>query len=223
MKQQLINYIRSGQPCLYFVTHEEMRSLALWREVAAEAGQRIKFRLFRWTYSQGVVCTEPGVNESGEAVAEPMVRCGDFEIPKEGVRIVNPVGTEPLDLGGMMDIFAALPGCERPDDTEGSILLAFDFHLFLGNPDRGEGTNPLLLRRLKDTIALGKATNRVLVIVGCRQVIPPELAKDIVTVEMKLPTREELNPVLEGIAQSAGIQLISPDRECPFWVKHRWS
>src|SRR5258706_9331560 len=65
-----------------------------------------------------------------------------------------PDGTaDPLD---MLTAFAKLP--------EKSVLLARDFHLFLN----GSEPNPLLVRKLKDVLLIGKATSRVFVIAGCQ-------------------------------------------------------
>lgn len=89
--------------------------------------------------------------------------------------------------------FAKLP--------EKSILLLRDFHMFLAEP------NPLLFRLLKDTLALGKASNRVLVIVGCQLRLPPELEKEITVIEFKLPDREQLLGILEAIAAEAKVKL----------------
>ncbi len=88
-----------------------------------------------------------------------------------------------------------------PKLPEKSIVLLNDYHQFLSEP------NPMLTRKFKDVLATGKMTNRVLVIVGCRLRMPPELEKSIVIVEFKLPDRTALNVVLEGIARSAGIEL----------------
>ena len=93
----------------------------------------------------------------------------------------------------MLDKFAGLP--------EKSVLLAKDFHLFTGE------SNPIIVRKLKDALLTAKSSNRVLVILGCQLKLAPELEKEIVVTEFKLPGREELQVVVEAIAESASIQL----------------
>lgn len=108
---------------------------------------------------------------------------------------VNP--TPPFEDGcdpmAMLATFAVLP--------EKSILVLRDFHMFLADP------NPVLFRKLKDALAIGKASNRVLVIVGCQLKLPPELEKEITVIDFKLPDRDQLRTVLQAIAKSAGLEL----------------
>lgn len=83
-----------------------------------------------------------------------------------------------------------------------SIMVLRDYHQFLS----GEAM-PIITRTMKDALVLAKSTNRLLVVMGCRLCIPPELAKEITLVEFGLPSREQLKLVLEGIAKSASIVL----------------
>lgn len=100
---------------------------------------------------------------------------------------------EPLGDNGMLKTFMKLP--------EKSILLARDFHPFM------TGDNPLLTRTIKDALAVGRVSNRVFIVIGCMTKIPPELEKEIAAIEFKLPTKEQLSVVLDGIAKSNGIEL----------------
>ncbi|MEQ2010121.1 MAG: ATPase, partial [Limisphaerales bacterium] len=80
---------------------------------------------------------------------------------------------------------------------EKSLVLLKDFHLFLSDP------NPILLRKLKDTLLLAKMRQKVIVILGCRLCLPPELERELTVIEFQLPGKEELRPVLAGIIESA--------------------
>ena len=84
---------------------------------------------------------------------------------------------------------------------EKSIVLAKDYHLFLAEP------NPILIRKMKDNLAIARTSNRRLVVLGCQFKLMAELEKEFVPVEFKLPDREQLKIVLAGIAASAGIAL----------------
>jgi hypothetical protein len=79
---------------------------------------------------------------------------------------------------------------------EKSVVLLKDFHLYLQDP------NPILLRQLKDTLAVAKTKNRTLVILGCRLCLPPELEREVTVLEFNLPNAEHLNLVLNGILES---------------------
>ncbi len=80
---------------------------------------------------------------------------------------------------------------------ENSVVLLRDFHQFLDNP------NPVLTRMLKDAMRIGKTKGRVIVIVACRLVLPPELERDFVVIDFSLPGKSELGAVLDNIAKSA--------------------
>lgn len=80
---------------------------------------------------------------------------------------------------------------------ENSVILLRDFHQFMETP------NPVLSRMLKDVMRIGKTKGRVVVIVACRLVLPPELERDFVVVEFSLPGKDELGIVLNNIAKSA--------------------
>lgn len=101
-------------------------------------------------------------------------------------------------------------GCEDPIDMlsafeklpQKSVLVCRDLHLHIG-----ADANPFMIRKLKDVLCKAKANKRVLVVTGCRLTMPPELEKEITVIEFKLPTKEQLLPVLQSIAGSAGIEL----------------
>ena len=88
---------------------------------------------------------------------------------------------------------------------ENCIVLLRDFHLFL------EDANPVLLRALKDELARSKTQGRCLIVVGCRQVLPPELEREFVVLDFALPGKAELEQVVAGICESAKVP--KPDGE----------
>ena len=83
---------------------------------------------------------------------------------------------------------------ELPENT---VVLLRDFHLFLDTP------NPVLVRTLKDVLRAAKTKGKTLVVLACRQVLPPELEREFVVLEFALPGRDELGTVLDNIAESA--------------------
>lgn len=93
----------------------------------------------------------------------------------------------------MLEEFAKLP--------EKSIVVCKDLHGFLADP------NPVLFRQIKDSILIGKGSNRVLVIVGAVLKLPIELEKHVTVIDFALPGRDALDTVLTGICGSAGITL----------------
>lgn len=97
------------------------------------------------------------------------------------------------DPFAMLSQFGNLP--------EKSILLLRDFHMVLSEP------NPMVYRKVKDAIALGKSSNRVIIIIGCQLKLPPELEKEITVLEYRLPDREQLLAIVERIADENDVKL----------------
>lgn len=125
------------------------------------------------------------------AVAKALKFSLYFWTPTRG--IMDPAGKQ--GIPDTEDPISALNAFDKLGDMV--ILLMQDFHMFLADP------NPILYRRIKEALLLAKSSNRVLIILGCLLKLPPELEKEITVVELKLPGRQELMVVLEGIAQSA--------------------
>ena len=109
---------------------------------------------------------------------------GLIDVKNKTVKPAN----DPLE---MLEAVGTLP--------EKSVVLLKDFHQFLNDP------NPILLRKLKDTLLHAKLKQKVIVVLGCRLCLPPELEHEITIVEFRLPGKEELRAVLGGIMDSAGI------------------
>ena len=82
---------------------------------------------------------------------------------------------------------------------ENSLLLLKDFHQFL------EEGNPVLLRKVKESLRAGKTKGKTLIILGCRLALPPELQREFAVVEFALPDKTELENVLDNIAASANL------------------
>ncbi len=82
---------------------------------------------------------------------------------------------------------------------ENSLVLLRDFHMFL------EDGNPVLVRAIKDELGRCKTQGKVLVALGCRQVLPPELEREMTVVHFSLPDKSQLGKVLDGICESASL------------------
>ena len=113
--------------------------------------------------------------------------------------IVNVTDKPPTVITDTEDPLAMLQAFEKL--PEKSIVIAKDLHAFL------KDANPVLVRKIKDVLAFAKTSNKVLAIVGASLVLPIELEKEIAVVEFKLPGRDQLLMVMEGIAKSAGIAI----------------
>jgi len=105
-------------------------------------------------------------------------------------------------MGGEDPMEAIMAVAGLPDN---SIILLRDFHMSLNE------AAPMLLRALKEALSHAKTKGKCLVILGCRRILPAELEREFVTVEMALPGRKELGEVLDGICTSAKLAKYKAD------------
>ncbi len=115
--------------------------------------------------------------------------------------LVDTASGRTLQAEDPMEAITAVAGL--PANT---LVLLRDFHAFL------EDGNPLLVRALKDALLTAKTEGRVLLILGCRQVLPPELEREICLVEFTLPEKGRLGSVLDTLCESAGIETPEDER-----------
>ena len=80
------------------------------------------------------------------------------------------------------------------------VVLLRDVQLHLDQND------PLLVRRLKDTLRLAKANGHAVLLLGCRLKLPPELDHEFTQVDFNLPDPAQLGIVLDGIVASASLE-----------------
>jgi SpoVK/Ycf46/Vps4 family AAA+-type ATPase len=120
----------------------------------------------------------------------------------DGIVSVPEEGTDAVSIPDTEDPNAAL--AKFKDLAEKSILVMRDLHAFLrGDP------YPALVRRIKDCMAIGKATTRHIIITGCELRLPIELEKEITTMEFKLPDRATLRDAVDAICETAKVKMKS--------------
>ena len=99
------------------------------------------------------------------------------------------------------------PGSERPEAalealarvTEPALLVLFDPHPFLGDP--------VVVRRLRDLVHITGGRGQAVVLVGPRLNAPLELEKELVVLDVPLPSREEVGRLLALLLKAQGIEL----------------
>lgn len=140
-----------------------------------------------------------------EARAEAIVKAAADELSRplhawsitEGL-----VDTTSGSVRSCPDPVAAL---ERVDALEGnSVVLLRDFAACLAEND------PVVVRKLRDTLRLAKVSGKLLVILGVWKPLFPELEREITRLDLPLPDVEELGQVLDGILQSAELGELNP-------------
>lgn len=179
-RQKIGNYCRAGYAGLYITSYEEKRVEAELAAVAKDIG----FSLYTYTITDSLVGPIGAVDEDGHPIKPTTFNDSDGQ---------------PLSPIGVLDMM--IPKDNKTCVPEKSIILAKDYHLFIGEP------NPVLIRKMKDALESGRFTSRRFVILGCAMKITPELEKEFTPVDFALPDREQLGVILKEIADSAGILL----------------
>ncbi|MDF1862598.1 MAG: AAA family ATPase [Verrucomicrobiales bacterium] len=94
---------------------------------------------------------------------------------------------------------------EQIDDLEGdAVVLLRDFGVHF------EDNDPVLMRKLRDTLRLAKSTGKLLVLLGIWKPLPPELEREITRVDLDLPGPEVFGLVLDTILESAELDDLPP-------------
>jgi ATPase family associated with various cellular activities (AAA) len=86
----------------------------------------------------------------------------------------------------------------------GSIWLLANFHFFLAKPQ--------IIQDLQNYIPTYKAQGITLIIVCPSLEIPPELARDIVTLDFPMPDRGSLEAIVKGFTEAQGVEATEPDK-----------
>ncbi len=109
----------------------------------------------------------------------------------------------PGEAGDPLSAVRALPSLATPDAP--ALLLAFNFHRFLGSPE--------VAQAVAHAVAQGKQNRTFLVIVSPVVQLPAELEKLFVVLEHPLPSREQLAEIAHGVATEPGELPEGDDRE----------
>lgn len=136
---------------------------------------------------------------------EPARKIYDWSCTRglERVDSEEPGGDDLTDPMAMLQTFMGGSGQEQ----RGTVFILHDFHLYLDDP------LPELIRLFKDALEHAKITEKMLILVGCRIVLPTEIEKLVTVVDFKLPTSDELaEVVLDPLAESVGANLSAEDR-----------
>jgi len=85
------------------------------------------------------------------------------------------------------------------DLQDNAVILLRDFGAYLDDKD------PLLHRKMRDTLRNARTTGKLLILLGVWKPLAPELEREITRLDLALPGPVELDLVLNGIIESAGL------------------
>ena len=122
---------------------------------------------------------------------------------EQGLQIPGQTNGQTQDTGGS-DPLAAIRAINALATPEGSaILVLVNFHRFLNSPE--------IIQAIAKQIHAGKNNRTFLVILSPLVQIPPELEKQVIVVDHELPTREQAEKIIFGIANGEGEKPEGPE------------
>lgn len=100
---------------------------------------------------------------------------------------------DPLDAFQLLEDLFNAENCRH-------VVLFRDLQLHMDQND------PMLVRRIKDTLRIAKAKGHAVILLGCRLKLPVELEHEITQIDFSLPDAAQLRQVLDGVIVSAKIK-----------------
>lgn len=196
MSSVFCNYAKAGYPLLWVETHEEYRAMNRYCQelekvklVNEKTKEEEHYVTFAWDIVDGVrqVNAENGLLAHGKSIK----------------------GTAADDAGEKPAALKALEWLEdeAPDNT---ILFLKDYHSFVGKESR---ITSIITRKIRNLIPNFKACGKVIAIISPIKDIPVEIEKEISVVPFRLPDREQLKLVLQGVCESADAKYPKEDQE----------
>jgi len=120
-----------------------------------------------------------------------------------GLQIPGQTNGQTIDAGGN-DPLAAIRALNALATPDGSALLVLvNFHRFLNSPE--------VIQSVARQIVTGKTNRTFIVVLSPVVQIPPELEKQFIVLEHELPTREQLESLISGIATGEGEKPDGPE------------
>ena len=203
-ERELETYIMARYPLISFVTSEERRAILLLLDIAA----RRKLDVYAWSVTRGI--QEWSRDETGELQVAKTDRYTVFngesfvetDVQEDGpeglLSFASALAVNPSSYEVAAEFEAA--GGEK----NGAIIIACDFHPFMDDYR--------IVRSLREVIQEFPSKAKTLVLLGPVEKVPPELEKALVSVDLELPSLEELGAIVDRLAQSAEIAVESGDR-----------
>ena len=147
---------------------------------------------------------------AGLFLCTPEETRAEAEVKAAAEELHRPLHAWSLTTGFIDTTSGSVRDCPDPvealaqiDSLEGDCLVLLrDFGQLLEDKD------PLLTRKLRDTLSRAKADGKVLILLGVWKPLPDELAREITRIDLELPGSEQLGNVLDGILESAGIEAL---------------
>lgn len=180
------NYIKAGYPILWVKSYEEHRVLVeyiadLAKNKKKDAKNETLYQTFTWDVPDGI--RPAGIKEGVFATGIPL-------------KMKKDDGEADTNLDPMIPLIWLDEIAE-----ENTVLFLKDYHPFLQKEFQD---SVLIKRKIRNLISKFKAQGKTMVILSSDVQIPQELDKEISVITFKLPSRDELKLVLQGVCESAG-------------------
>lgn len=208
---ELKTYIKAGFPLVQIVTAEEGRAVAEIQRLAMTGLRSTErphgYDVWTWSVTTGLIDADKNpvvYNVVPPKTPQTSTASGSASSPPSNSAQAR---SEMDSLLRSKDPITALTYFMNGNVMPHSIVVMLDLHIHL------KSGNPMLIRLMKDAIQFGKMTNRHIIIVGCEINRPPELEKDMVCIDLPLPSAEQVGSIVDSICKSARKTVLPEDKE----------
>ena len=191
------NCVRAGYPGIVMNTPEAKRALATCKKVASDEGMS----LATWTPTKGFsffrnpATASASNSNSGRGIPQISLALGIKGNSKSNHSNIPDSPTETKKETKAMDAFGEIMDQKYADQTKTGkwnvLYVLFDIHPYIKTPD--------IWGKAKDFFDAGKSRGVTYVMVSVNFDVPPELEREVTTISLPLPTRDEIGEILDGI------------------------
>jgi len=185
-------------PLIGITTYDQADVIKKLR-ASVEDGAKTPIPLFTWDIMDGL----KGLNKVANAALEKILGGDPLEWPQ---LTSNPATA----LGKMSDLPGEVRNADGSIQTRGSIVFMLNAHRYFEDRGSSNSNAPVLqgIWNLRDRF---KANRRTLVLLGPAFTFPAEISNDVITLDVPLPTEEELQGIVKTQVQDAGVKELSSD------------
>lgn len=166
---------------------------------SVEEGAKTAIPLFQWDCMDGL----KGLNKVANAALEKILKVGADEWP---ALTANPGAA----LGFMSDLPGEVRDGSGAIQVRGSVVFMLNGQRFF--EDVPSNTNAQVLQGIWNLRDRYKANRRTLVILGPAFKYPAEITNDVISLDVPMPTEEELKGIITGQVKDAGLSELTQAR-----------
>jgi hypothetical protein len=159
--------------------------------------------LFTWDAQDGL----RGLNKLGDAALRAVLKT-DEKLPDEKTQWAQLTANASAALGVINDLPGEQFDAQENRTQRGSIVFMLNLHRYF--EDKANGENAVVVQAVWNLRDRFKANRRTLVILGPGFRFPAEITNDVITIDVPMPTDEELAGIIQTQVKDAKLADLEP-------------